>query len=1342
VTAIFISHSSKDQEPATAMKAWLEAQGHSSLFLDFDPDAGIRAGSDWEQTLYGKLRQCQAVIALITPGWLGSKWCFAEIVQAREKGKAIFPVRVAPCDPGGLLADLQHIDLTNNAEDGYRRLALGLKDRGLDPSKIFAWDPAAGRPPYPGLLAFQETDAAIFFGRNEEILDGLETLEHLERRGSEAPRLLLLLGASGSGKSSLVRAGLIPRLKRDHEKWLPLPPFVPGTRPIEQLGQALGEAFSPRRDSPGFNDSIERVVRAAEANPHGGAGLTGLVQDLRNAAGRQGATVLITIDQAEELLGLTPADEAGRFLYLLRAGLEDADCKLMVLATMRSDFLGAFQIHPVLQDRAFPHPLAYRTLEIDPLPLPRFREIIEGPAELAGLEIDESLADQMITDAGTRDALPLLAYTLHRLYRRAEQSGGCGTLRIEVADYRALGGLSGAIQRGAERVLEELEPSAVQMEALRAAFVPHLVRIGEDGQYVRQRADSERLPPLAQPLIDRLVDARLLITDRDRQSGHETVEVAHEALVRTWPLLTRWLQEDELKLRQHQSLLRAADEWEERGRPRDDLVHRDGRLEDARALMQDDRFAPADDSVESAYLEACVARQEAHKEEEKRRTRRIIAGLVIGLAVTTGLGGLAYWQANVADSQATLAREAQTRAEDAARDAQEQRARAEEEARRAEAERDRALSADSRRLADAAAVFVESDPERAVLLARYALIGDPAKPQERPYTSEAANVLLQALTLYRAHWLTLPGPADLHASFIFGGARVLTASKTGAWAIWDARTGERLAAHDENGGIIRHLEVADDGFAFLTAAEGVARLWDGNSGEERQRFEHHDSRQPVFSATFSSDGRRVVTASYDGTARVWDVQTGQELARLRHDDGWGAINAAVFAADDTRLITASYSDKTARVWDTATFKPIGEPVPYVDQGRVFGLAVSGDSAHVVVPGPGSFQIIDAESGRIREMENVPPAIVIAAVGASGVPVMVVPEEEMEAVWEVLADERLAAYRGRRRPTPASPLSRDRSRLVTLSDELTAVVWDVDAQGSMARVIGGGVLRASFSADGTRLVTGNQHDATIWDVRFARVLNTFDVHEKEHFGNEVADGHCGPETARLLTYRLDRYKPPTPLVWDSGTDTRVALEGDFEPWKAVPFTGAFTADASHIVAQAYGAERRTWDARTGAELTGSIPTSSAAAGDDSAANRLTVSPDGSLVVVAEQNNAELRRQRDDALVALLPHDGQVSHAAFSMDGLRLVTTSLTGRARVWDASTGRLVDMLDHDDAAVFCAVFDAGGERVVTAAADGKVRRWDVTQLRTFDDVLELARRVVPRDLSVYEKKAHGISVE
>jgi hypothetical protein len=165
MTAIFISHSSRDNHAAARIKVWLESNGHRSLFLDFDPDAGIAAGVRWEQTLYNNLRQCQVVIPLLTASWLASKWCFAEVVHARAQGKAILPVKVEHCESNGILGDTQTVDLITNPDEGLRRLEKYL-------GNVFDWD--SSRSPYPGLMAFQEEDAAIFFGRDLEIRAGLE----------------------------------------------------------------------------------------------------------------------------------------------------------------------------------------------------------------------------------------------------------------------------------------------------------------------------------------------------------------------------------------------------------------------------------------------------------------------------------------------------------------------------------------------------------------------------------------------------------------------------------------------------------------------------------------------------------------------------------------------------------------------------------------------------------------------------------------------------------------------------------------------------------------------------------------------------------------------------------------------------------------------------------------------------------------------------------------------------------------------------------------------------------------------------------------------------------------
>ena len=235
MSAIFISHSSADNAVAAVLQAQLAARGHRSVFLDFDPQLGIPAGRQWERELYAQLRACQAVVALCSASSAASAWCFAELTQARALGKPLFPVKVDDHPVSSLLGDVQSINLAPDPVAAWARLLDGLAGAGLDPSAATDWD--GSRPPYPGLLAFQRADAAVYFGRDAAIQSTLETLNRLRRLGGA--RLLLLLGASGSGKSSMVRAGVVPRLEHDAAHWCVAAPFRPLSRPLDALALAL-----------------------------------------------------------------------------------------------------------------------------------------------------------------------------------------------------------------------------------------------------------------------------------------------------------------------------------------------------------------------------------------------------------------------------------------------------------------------------------------------------------------------------------------------------------------------------------------------------------------------------------------------------------------------------------------------------------------------------------------------------------------------------------------------------------------------------------------------------------------------------------------------------------------------------------------------------------------------------------------------------------------------------------------------------------------------------------------------------------------------------------------------
>lgn len=290
--SIFISHSSRDNTIAALWKQRLEESGHLAVSLDFDPEQGIPAGREWERELYARIRSCEAMVILCSEASMASRWCFMEITHARALGKPLFAIRIDDAKLDGVLADRQAIDLRIGEEQAFAQLMRGMTVAGLDPANAFRRD--ATRPPYPGMLAFEEEDAAVFFGRDEEIARGLELLNRIHHLGE--PPVVMVLGGSGTGKSSLVRAGLIPRLRRNREQWLIAGPVRPRTDPIEQLAGAIRRAFEEIGASP-VAQEIDRTLRDDGAN-----GLTTLLTELRLRSGHAQAKVLLVIDQFEELM--------------------------------------------------------------------------------------------------------------------------------------------------------------------------------------------------------------------------------------------------------------------------------------------------------------------------------------------------------------------------------------------------------------------------------------------------------------------------------------------------------------------------------------------------------------------------------------------------------------------------------------------------------------------------------------------------------------------------------------------------------------------------------------------------------------------------------------------------------------------------------------------------------------------------------------------------------------------------------------------------------------------------------------------------------------------------------
>jgi formylglycine-generating enzyme required for sulfatase activity len=553
VSSIFISHSSEDNAWAERIRGWLQGSAnkqyperrYQSLFLDFDPERGIPVGRSWRDTLFEKLQLCRAVIVICSSAYGKSQWCLAELGVAMASGKLVLPVRIEESPPLRLLSEtqrtpLQPIDLDPNAQEGWQRLERGLA--ALSWQERLAWPPEnePDASPFPGLGCFERKHAPVFFGQDKAVRQAQAKLEALTATES---RLLLILGASGSGKSSLLRAGLVPWLAdAEPGRWIVLDPFRPGGKPFGWLAAALHKARGTAADPLGAD--------LLQSGPQ----IRNQLEELRARKGQQDAKVVIAIDQFEELLGRAEgegqeeASEADDFLEALADLLKLDNSRVLIVATLRSDFLGSLQLHTSRLDS-----LAGDPILLGPLDVAGFRQVIEGPAQRVGLQLERGLSDRLVRDTPSGDALPLLAFTLRELWDGRSKGGG-----LTLQQYDDFGGLEGAVGRKADEVLSTSGATEGEMAELERAFINYLVRLTSDRKEAKQPERLEALPPASRRLVGLFVEARLLVSGKGADG--DQVEIAHEALLRTWPKLVGWIEKGREALWQRQRVRSLAED--------------------------------------------------------------------------------------------------------------------------------------------------------------------------------------------------------------------------------------------------------------------------------------------------------------------------------------------------------------------------------------------------------------------------------------------------------------------------------------------------------------------------------------------------------------------------------------------------------------------------------------------------------------------------------------------------------------------------------------------------------------------------------------------------------------
>ena len=547
---------------------------------------------------------------------------YSTIVEQWEKLKKFF---AAFCNPDGSIK--RGVNEYNSPDEFRQKFEQLLRDRldklletlpVINPSQVAVkavTTPIWPDSPYPGLEAFTPEQAPIYFGRGREI-DQL-----IQQFADAKTRFVAVVGVSGSGKSSLVKAGLLPRLRTGiigNSPWIDLI-FKPGERGGNPY---LGLAFALKSELDISGQTENEIARSLQADAKvSEKHLTELLSHYEPAS-----ELLLVVDQFEELFTQCTEDKRQDFLVLLEYLVTLP--RIRGIVTMRADFYAlaiqeASLANLLRQDRG--------TFPLDPPSVSAIHQMIIRPAEAAGVELEDGLAQRLLDDAGIGPgAMALIAFTLNQLYEQEQQSHA-----ISIDAYNTFGGVKGAVQKRAETALQGLK---IDLDSVLPKLFAHLVEVNEQEIATRRRAQQSLLQDDLKIVAEALTDARLLVTNKG-ENNQPMIEVANETVLSGWDRLRQWILEHAVTLRARRDLEQTAMEWEKSGRP-------GGALRTGALLKRYETAAAPRSNTADDYLTACKRRQKSFR----------IAYSLLGLFVITLLG--IFFHINKSDYPPSLATKA------------------------------------------------------------------------------------------------------------------------------------------------------------------------------------------------------------------------------------------------------------------------------------------------------------------------------------------------------------------------------------------------------------------------------------------------------------------------------------------------------------------------------------------------------------------------------------------------------------------------------------------------------------------------------------------------------------